>query len=36
MANCQVPQEHIPRKSYALFESRAILKEVFANLRVSS
>jgi integrase len=36
IASCQVPQDHIPRKSYALFESRAILKEVFANLRASS
>jgi transposase len=28
-----VPQDHVPRKSYALFESRAILKDLYHRLQ---
>ena len=28
---CQVPYEYLPRKSYALFEARSILRDIFGT-----
>ncbi len=28
---CYVPRDHIPRRTYALFEARSLLREVFGE-----